>query len=200
MPTEILRVRSVHDGWAKLLIATVRLSDGHVAEREMEDHGRAVCVLPYDPERRVALLVRLFRAPPLYAGGLPEMLEAPAGLLEDDSPEDCARREALEEGGLRLGGLVHVATVWSMPGVSTERMSLYLAPYTAADRVAEGGGAEGEHENITVVEMRLAELSAMAARGDLVDLKTFTLLLALKDRRPDLFSASTAHPSSLSNS
>jgi len=187
VPAEILRVRPVYQGWGKYLIATARLADGQEIEREIEDHGRAVCVLPYDPERRVALLVRLFRAPPLYAGGPAEMVEAPAGLLEDDSPEDCARREALEETGLRLGALDHVATVWSMPGISTERMSLYLAAYAAADRVAEGGGIAGEHENITVVETPLADLAAMAARGDLIDMKTLALLLALKDRRPDLF-------------
>jgi nudix-type nucleoside diphosphatase (YffH/AdpP family) len=186
---EILRVRPVHEGWGRYLIAAIRLPDGQEIKREIEDHGRAVCVLPYDPERRVALLVRLFRAPPLYAGGPGEMLEAPAGLLDEDSPEDCARREALEEAGLRLGALEPVATAWTMPGISTERMSLYLAPYAAADRVAEGGGVAGEHENITVIEMPLADLAAMAARGDVTDLKTLTLLLMLKDRRPDLFPA-----------
>jgi nudix-type nucleoside diphosphatase (YffH/AdpP family) len=189
VPAEIMRVRPAYEGWGKYLVATARLPDGQEIEREIEDHGRAVCVLPYDPERRVALLVRLFRAPPLYAGGPAEMLEAPAGLLEEDSPEDCARREAFEEAGLRLGALERVATTWTMPGISTERMSLYLAAYVAADRVAEGGGVAGEHENITVVEMPLVDLAAMTARGDLMDMKTFTLLLALKDRRPDLFSA-----------
>lgn len=184
---EILRVRSIHDGWARFVIAKVRLPDGQEITREIVDHGRAVCVLPYDPERRAALLVRQFRAPPLFAGDSAEMLEAPAGLLEEDSPDDCARREALEEVGVRLGALEPVATVWSMPGLSTERMSLFLAPYAAADRVAAGGGVAGEHENITVVETPLAELAAMAARGDLVDMKTLLLLLALKDRRPELF-------------
>ena len=189
MPAEILRVQPVYEGWAKYLVATVRLADGAEVAREIEDHGRAVCVLPYDPERQVALLIRLFRAPPLYAGGLSEMLEAPAGLLEEDNPEDCARREAMEETGLRLGALERVATVWSMPGLSTERMSLFIAAYKAGDRVGAGGGVAGEHENITVVEISLAELAAMAARGDLIDMKTFTLLLALKERHPDLFSS-----------
>ncbi len=189
VPAQILHVRPAYEGWGKYLIATARLPDGQEIEREIEDHGRAVCVLPYDPERRVALLVRLFRAPPLYAGGPPEMLEAPAGLLEEDSPEDCARREVLEEAGLRLGALEHIVTAWTMPGISTERMSRYLASYAAADRVAEGGGVADEHENITVIEKPLADLAAMAARGDLIDMKTLTLLLALKDRRPDLFPA-----------
>jgi nudix-type nucleoside diphosphatase (YffH/AdpP family) len=184
--SSFLRVRTVYEGWARYLVATVRLADGHEVEREIEDHGRAVCVLPYDPERRLALLVTLFRAAAHFAGAPPEMLEAPAGLLEEDDPEDGARREVLEETGVRLQDLEPVATVWTMPGISTERMSLYLAPYTAGDRIAAGGGVAGEHEGITVVEMPLAELASMAARGEVADLKTLTLVLALGARRPDL--------------
>jgi hypothetical protein len=32
------------------------------------------------------------------------------------------------------------------PGVSTERQSLFLAPYRSADRISDGGGVKGEHE------------------------------------------------------
>src|SRR4051812_19878716 len=60
MPAEILRVQPVYEGWAKYLVATVRLADGAEVAREIEDHGRAVCVLPYDPERQVALLTGCF--------------------------------------------------------------------------------------------------------------------------------------------
>jgi nudix-type nucleoside diphosphatase (YffH/AdpP family) len=115
------------------------------------------------------------------------MLEAPAGLLDEDDPEECARREALEEVGLSLTSLEPVAPVWSMPGISTERMHLYLAPYGPTDRTGEGGGISDEHENITVCEMKLAELAAMADRGEITDLKTFALVQTLRLRRPDLF-------------
>src|SRR4051794_24892778 len=186
MPS-FLRVRTVYEGWARYLVATVKLADGQEIEREIEDHGRAVCVLPYDPGRRLALLVRLFRAAAHFAGGPEEMFEAPAGLLEEDDPEDGARREVLEETGVRLRDLEPVATVWTMPGISTERMSLYLAAYAAGDRVAAGGGGADEHQGITLGEMPLAELAALAARGALADLKTLALVLALCQRRPDLF-------------
>jgi hypothetical protein len=55
-----------------------------------------------------------------------------------------------------------------MPGISTERMTLYLAAYRRMDRVTEGGGVATEHENITVVEIelgKLAELGRWRARG-----------------------------------
>jgi nudix-type nucleoside diphosphatase (YffH/AdpP family) len=183
----ILGVETLHEGWGKLLLLRVALPTGHVLKREVEDHGAAVAVLPYDPERRLAVLVRQFRAPVFHAVGDAEVLEAPAGMLDEDDPETCARREAGEEVGLALRKLERVGAVWTMPGVSTERMHLFLASYAAADRTGEGGGLAEEHEDITVVEMPLAELGAMAERGALADLKTLALVQALRLRRPDLF-------------
>jgi nudix-type nucleoside diphosphatase (YffH/AdpP family) len=185
----IVGVETLHEGWGKLLLLRVELPDGHVLTREVEDHGAAVAVLPYDPERRRAMLVRQFRAPVFHAAGEAEVLEAPAGMLDEDDPRACARREAGEEVGLALRGLESVGAVWTMPGVSTEHMHLFLAPYAAADRTGEGGGLADEHENITVVEMALAELAALAERGALTDLKTLALVQALRLRRPELFGA-----------
>lgn len=185
MPVEIVRTRTAHEGWTRLLVATIRLETGDEIQREVEDHGDAVAVLPYDPERRRALLIRQLRAPVLFAGGPPAILEAPAGQLDEDDPEDCARREAHEEVGLRLGALEYVAAPYASPGLSTERISLYLAPYTAADRVAEGGGDSSEQ--IAVVEVALGELDAMLEGGAFADLKTVALVQALRLRHPDLF-------------
>ena len=67
MKAEILSLRTIHDGWTRFSLARVRLADGTEAEREIEDHGNSVGVLPYDPERRVATLVRELRVPALYA-------------------------------------------------------------------------------------------------------------------------------------
>jgi nudix-type nucleoside diphosphatase (YffH/AdpP family) len=187
MATEIVSVETAFQGWGRYLVATLRLPDGRTMRREMEDHGPAVGVLPYDPSRRTAILVRQLRAPVLYAAGDDFMLEAIAGLMEDAEAATCARREAMEETGLRLGALEEIASVWTMPGISTERMTLYLATYTEADRVGEGGGLATEHENITVVEMPLAELAALADGGKLTDMKTLLLFQTLRLRRPELF-------------
>jgi nudix-type nucleoside diphosphatase (YffH/AdpP family) len=183
----ILGVETLHEGWGKLLLLRIELPDGHVLKREVEDHGAAVAVLPYDPERRLAVLVRQFRAPVFHAAGKADVLEAPAGMLDEDDPEMCARREAGEEVGLTLRDLEPVGAVWTMPGVSTEHMHLFLAPYAAADRTGEGGGLAEEHENITAVEMPLAQLVEMAEGGTLDDLKTLALVQALRLRRPELF-------------
>lgn len=187
MASQITRIDTLHDGFAKFFVATVRLGDGRCMRREIEDHGKAVCVLPFDPDRRTAILVRQFRAPVFYSAKQEDTLEAVAGHVEGSDPAACARREAFEEAGLKLGPLEHVGTVWTMPGISTEQMDLYLAAYRAADRVADGGGLAEEHEEITVVEMPLDKLAAMADGGRLTDMKAFALVQTLRLRRPDLF-------------
>ena len=187
MTVTIEEVCDVYKGWTTL--RKVMLTDGtkHFT-REVEDHGNAVCVLPYDPDRRVVLLVELPRTPVLLAGGPDHLLEAPAGLIDDGEEEEaCARREALEETGVELGELQFIARVWTSPGVSTERMALFLACYGLAKRTGAGGGLVEENENITVVERSLADLAALADAGELVDLKTLFLVQSVRMRRPDLF-------------
>lgn len=179
----------IHAGWSRLHKATIQTDDGARIVREVEDHGNGAAVLPYDPERGVALLARQLRTGPLFAGAAdPLLLEAPAGLIDPgETSADCARREALEEVGVRLDAVDAVASAFSCPGVSTERLFLFLGAYQASDRVEAGGGLAGEHEAIEVVEVELSDLARMAEAGEVEDLKTLHLILCLRLRRPDLF-------------
>jgi nudix-type nucleoside diphosphatase (YffH/AdpP family) len=188
MKPAVTKLEQTHSRWTTMSIATIRMPDGRILSRDVEDHGCAAAVLPYDPLRRTALLVEQLRAAQLVSVGATHSLEAIAGLVEgEDDPAATAKREALEEGGLRLGALEHVASAWSMPGVSTERMTLYLAEYRAEDRVADGGGVALEDEEVRVVEMSLKDLAAWMAAEGFVDMKTLVLFQALRLRRPKLF-------------
>ena len=182
---EITDLKTVHTGWAKFLIASVRLADGRSFRREIEDHGAAACVLPYDAERRTAVLVRQLRVPVYYLTQEPHTLEAIAGLVDEPDPAETARREAREEAGIELGTIERVAEGWTMPGVSTERMHLYLASYSG--RVREGPGGADEDEEITAIEVGLDELARLADGGELADIKTLALVQTLRLRRPELF-------------
>jgi len=122
-----LPLKVLHRGWNTFGIATLTLPDGSNVPRALEDHGQAACVLPYDPERRVGLLVRQARVGPAFWGEPADLDEAPAGGLDGGEPEATAIREAMEEAGVRLRRLDCVAHAYSMPSVSSERLWLYVA-------------------------------------------------------------------------
>ena len=195
---EILHRDTTHIGYVTIKRLRIRLANGAEVTREVESHGDAIAVLPYDAERRTALIVSLFRAPAFDRSGEEALEVACAGMIEpqrDVGADEAAtvRREAMEELGLRVGELEFVARVWSSPGISAERVGLYLAPYRPGDRVAPGGGVPEEHEAITVIERSLAQLADQADAGSIVDLKLLVLVLALRSRRPELFQNRVFH-------
>ena len=187
MKPAIVQRTKLHQGYLTVERLNIRLPDGVEVIREVETHGDAVAVLPYDPEKRVALLVRLFRPPAFDRFGQIALEEACAGMVEGEEPSQAARREALEELGLHLDALEYVGRLWPSPGVSAEQVTLFLAAYAAADRINGGGGVAEEHEGIVVVERPLATLAADADGGRIVDLKLLTLILTLRARHPTLF-------------
>jgi len=185
---EILERSVERAGYVTVERMRIRLADGAEVWREMERHGDSVAVLPYDTERRVALVARQFRAPVFAMAGEALFEEACAGMIDDeDAPDVTARREAFEELGVRLGELEYLATIWPGPGVGAERQALFLARYAAADRHGAGGGLASENEDILVVERTLGELAADADAARITDGKLFTLVMALRVRRPELF-------------
>jgi nudix-type nucleoside diphosphatase (YffH/AdpP family) len=187
MPPKVVYVRPVYKGWATISLATIEGEKGETFERLMEDHGAGVCVLPVDRHRKVATLVRQFRAPVCVTSGKTDLLECPAGLADNQPAEQAIHREAVEETGLQLRDIERVATVWTMPGISTERMHLFLATYNAGDRQGKGGGKASEHESIAIEEISLRELAAMADDGRMEDMKTLLLVQTLRLRAPELF-------------
>jgi nudix-type nucleoside diphosphatase (YffH/AdpP family) len=180
----IVARRSAFEGWNKLDILTVEAEDlkGKIRrhEREVVDHGEASVVLAIDRDRGVAVLARQWRAPLVALGRDPFLLEACAGILDPgETPEEAARREAEEEIGLKIGELRKVGTVLPSPGTLTERMHLFIAEVSAADRTRNGGGNPHEGEDIEVVEVALAELFKMALRDEIEDAKTLILVQRL---------------------
>jgi nudix-type nucleoside diphosphatase (YffH/AdpP family) len=184
---EIVERQAIYSGFISVDRVKVRLSGGAEVWRDIERHGAAAAILPYDPERGCALVVRQFRAPVFVARGDMDIEEACAGEIVQEAPRTAARREALEELGVLLHGLEEVACVWSSPGVSDEQVSLYLAPYGQNDLVERGGGVAAEHEDIQVVERGLPDMAASADRGLISDVKLLVLIQTLRLRQPALF-------------
>lgn len=183
MKTDRVRIHAVEvlsDDWAVLKKVTFDYTrrDGRVERqvRQTYDRGNGAVILPFDPDRKTVLLVRQFRLP-AYVSGHPEpLVEACAGLLDDRDPETCIRREAEEELGYRLREPRRVLSAFMSPGSVTERLAFFVARYSPADRIGVGGGAEGEGEDIEVLEPTLDEALRMIDRGEIIDGKTIMLL------------------------
>ena len=170
----------VYSGWAKLTRYQLDIEkhDGGTlhATREVHDHGHGIGVLPYDAARGTVLLVRQFRLPPYLSGENGMMIEACAGLLDgDEAPEACALREAEEELGYRIHHLKALGRVWATPGAVTESLWLFLANYSAADRIGKGGGKDMD-EDVDILEMTLGQAMRLISAHEIADAKTIILL------------------------
>jgi nudix-type nucleoside diphosphatase (YffH/AdpP family) len=175
----VVGTRRIYDGWNRLDIATVEATDRNGETRrharEIIDHGDASVVLVVDRDRGVAIMARQLRAPRLVRGDDPFLLEACAGIVDPgETPEEAARREAEEEIGVKIGALRPVGSVVPSAGTLTERMHLYVAEVSGAERGA-GGGNPHEGEDIEIVEVPLGELFGMARNGEIEDAKTLIL-------------------------
>lgn len=177
---QIHDVELLSDDWYVLKKTTFawHRSDGRwqSQSRETYDRGNGATILLYDPARRTVVLTRQFRFPAFVNGHDDLMIEAAAGLLDALSPAERIRAEAEEETGYRLRDVRQVFEAYMSPGSVTEKLTFFVAEYTPADRIADGGGEASEGEDIEVLELPFAEAMAMVADGRIVDGKTIMLL------------------------
>lgn len=97
-------------------------------KRELFERGHAVIVLPYDVENDSLVLIEQFRIGALQNPNGPWLLEAIAGMIEqNETIEQVAQRESEEEAGLSLTEFWPMLSYQSSPGGSTERIYLVLA-------------------------------------------------------------------------
>jgi nudix-type nucleoside diphosphatase (YffH/AdpP family) len=145
--------------------------------RESYNHGNGASILLYNPETGKIILTRQFRLP-AYLNGSQDglLLEACAGLLDNDNPEDCIRKETEEETGYRVKNVIKIFESYMSPGSLTELLHLFVAEYNNEMKVSEGGGNKGEQENIEVLELDFEEAYSMIATGQIRDGKTIMLL------------------------
>ena len=149
-------------------------------ERESYDIGDAAAVLPFDRAHNRVLLIKQFRWP-LFEWGYTQLLtEVIAGKLDGDTPLDCIHKEAMEEAGATISNPRLLTHCFVSPGAVKERVSLFVADYDSTARRAKGGGHAHEGEDIAVLEMTLDEALALIGSGEIVDMKTITLLQAAK--------------------
>jgi nudix-type nucleoside diphosphatase (YffH/AdpP family) len=155
-----------------------RRADGEwqTQHRETYDRGNGATLLPYNLAQRTVVLVRQFRYPAFVNGYDDLLIEAAAGLLDNESPEIRIRAEAEEETGYRLGDIRKVFEAFMSPGSVTEKLHFFVAAYEPAMKIGSGGGIAGEGEDIEVLELPVDMALAMIGDGRIADAKTIMLL------------------------
>lgn len=153
--------------------------------REVYDRGNGATILLYNREKGTVLLINQFRMP-TYVNGNPTgmLLETCAGLLDDDSPEECIRREAMEETGYQIDKVQKLFEAYMSPGGVTEIIHFFAAEYHPDQKITDDLGVEDEV--IDLVELPFTEALAMVVDGRIKDGKTIMLLqyAALHPLRP----------------
>jgi GDP-mannose pyrophosphatase NudK len=145
--------------------------------REAYDRGNGATILLYNKDLKTVVLTRQFRMPTYINGNETGMLiEACAGLLDKDNPEDCIRRETEEETGYKLSHVQKVFEAYMSPGSVTEILYFFVAEYTNDMKMTEGGGLEHDQEDIEVLELPFEEAIRMVDSGAIKDAKTIMLL------------------------
>lgn len=104
------------------------------------------------------------------------LIEACAGLLDADNPEDCIRRETEEETGFKVSHVEKIFEAYMSPGSVTEILYFFVAEYTSDMKVNDGGGLAEESEHIEVMELPFSEALAMIKNREIMDAKTIMLL------------------------
>lgn len=138
------------------------MPDGRVASFEIIRHPGGAAVLPVLADGRI-LLIRQFRP------AIGEMVyEIPAGRIEaNESAEECAARELIEEAGYCAGQLELLGTYWSTVGFCDELIHLYLGHnLSAVTQQLE------PDEIVELCPLPLSEALRKINNGEILDSKT----------------------------
>jgi nudix-type nucleoside diphosphatase (YffH/AdpP family) len=145
--------------------------------REVYERGHGAGVLLYNTTKKTVILVKQFRMPSFLNDKKDGFLiEIPAGILDEDNPEQCILRETEEETGIRLKSVKKIYEGYSSPGVLTEKMHFFTGEYTDDMKVSMGGGLASESEDIEVLEVPFKEAIDMLENGNIIDTRTIVLL------------------------
>ena len=185
--SERIRIREVtvlSDDWYLLKKTTFDFhrSNGRwqTLSRETYDRGNGAVVLLVNSEKQTLILTSQFRYP-AFVNGLTHgmLLEACAGLLDSEDPQETIRREVEEETGFRIGPPRKLFELYMSPGSVTEKLFFFIAEYDHANRSSPGGGDHTEGEDIEIVELAFDQAFAMMTNGEILDAKTMILLQRL---------------------
>lgn len=142
-----------YKGYLNIDELTVKTKKGKEIKREVMRRKNAVAALVFNTQTEKYVFVSQWR--PGVAG---DIVEIPAGVLDHagEDPRDAMIREIEEEIGYGVDKITLIDEGFVSPGGTTEMISVYFAE--VSDQVGQGGGVEGEDEEIDIVEMTRKEM------------------------------------------
>jgi ADP-ribose pyrophosphatase len=153
-----------------LVDCDVLMPSGRVLSRQILEHPGSVVIIPRRSQHRY-LLIRQFRF-----AARDWLWEIPAGGLErGETLRQCAQRELVEEIGFRARRLRKLLDFFPTPGISGERMHLFLA-----ESLVPASAPRDEDEEIEIHEFSGKEIEKMIRIGKIIDAKTILAFFYLK--------------------
>ncbi|AZA57345.1 GDP-mannose pyrophosphatase NudK [Chryseobacterium shandongense] len=182
---QIEKTEILSDNWYTLKKVTFKIQKKDRSfqqqSREAYDRGNGAAILLYDKSTENVILTRQFRLPSFINGNeTGMMIEVCAGLLDNDNPEDCIKRETEEETGYKVSHVEKIFEAYMSPGAVTEILHFFIAEYSKDMKIHDGGGLQDEGEDIEVLEFRFEEALNMIETGAIKDAKTIMLLQYLR--------------------
>lgn len=165
-----------------------------VLNRAVFISGDAAIVLPYDPVRDRVMVIEQFRAGPHARGDAnPWLVEAIAGRIDGgETPEEAARREAVEEAGLELRALHQGPRYYPSPAAKAEYLYSFVGIADLPDAAAGIGGLASEAEDIRSHVIAFDRLMALVVSGEIDNAPLIILAYWLQSERPRLRAAAGA--------
>jgi ADP-ribose pyrophosphatase len=192
---EVIAQKRVYDEYLKIDEGTVKETSETGEEttysRFALTRPDAVAVLVYNSDTDEVVLVKQHRYPVDVHGGVDgDLYEIVAGKMDEgEESKETALREVREEIGydIKEDNMIFMSEYFPSPGYSSEKIYLYAATVTDEDKTSEGGGVEGEHENIEIHNIPATEFFNMIASGEIIDGKTIMGANAFWHLRNDQF-------------
>ena len=138
-----------------------------VIQRELIHRPEAAGVLLYNDQQQRFALIEQFRVGALNDSESAWQLEVIAGVLDgDEAPEDCIRRESLEESGCEVQQLQHLFSFYPSAGACSEFFHLYAAE-VELPKIGGIFGMPDEGENIQLHLFDYSEVGTLLRNGRL---------------------------------
>lgn len=187
---QIVKEEKLYQGVFRLMRYHLRhrLFDGTwstIFTRELLERASAAAVLPYDPVLDNVILIQQFRPGCIRDAVSPWLIEIPAGIIVNETPEEVAMHEAFEEAGCQISNLHSICEYYVSPGGSDEYLTLYCGKVDAANIKGVFGLAE-ENENIQVMNIPRTQAMEYLRENKIKTSPALLSLLWLESNRPML--------------